>query len=157
MVAVVTDLRSRRIPNWLTFPAILAGLVLNTVLPPLFLEGVGWTVGLFSSLTGCLLLLLTFGFLGFINFVGMGDVKLRAAVGALLRWPVALWALAYVALAGGGVAVLYSVLGGKLGAELFAELKPGDFFTPPYSFTFRDVVRHLDLDSDVFPIKMTDA
>jgi proteasome assembly chaperone (PAC2) family protein len=26
----------------------------------------------------------------------------------------------------------------KLGAELFAEIEPGDFFTPPYSFTFRD-------------------
>lgn len=116
VVAVVTDLRARRIPNWLTFPAILVGLVINTTLPPIFLEGVGWTVGLFSSLAGCLLLLLTFGFLGFINFVGMGDVKLMAAVGALLRWPVALWALAYVALAGGGVAVLYSVLGGKAGA-----------------------------------------
>ena len=115
-VAVVTDLRARRIPNWLTFPAILAGLVINTALPPIFLDGVGWTAGLFSSLAGCLLLLLIFGFLGFINFVGMGDVKLMAAVGALLRWPVALWALAYVALAGGVVAVLYSVMGGKLGA-----------------------------------------
>ena len=26
----------------------------------------------------------------------------------------------------------------KLGAELFAEIEPGDFFTPPHSFTFRD-------------------
>jgi proteasome assembly chaperone (PAC2) family protein len=26
----------------------------------------------------------------------------------------------------------------KLGAELFAEIEPGDFFTPPYSFSFRD-------------------
>ncbi|MFC2020589.1 PAC2 family protein [Chloroflexota bacterium] len=26
----------------------------------------------------------------------------------------------------------------KLGAELLAEIEPGDFFTPPYSFTFRD-------------------
>lgn len=26
----------------------------------------------------------------------------------------------------------------KLGAELFAEIEPGDFFTPPFSFAFRD-------------------
>jgi proteasome assembly chaperone (PAC2) family protein len=31
-----------------------------------------------------------------------------------------------------------SYLQEKLGAELFAEIEPGDFFAPPYSFTFRD-------------------
>jgi proteasome assembly chaperone (PAC2) family protein len=31
-----------------------------------------------------------------------------------------------------------SYLQERLGAELFAEIEPGDFFTPPYSFTFRD-------------------
>ncbi|MGD9117054.1 MAG: PAC2 family protein [Dehalococcoidia bacterium] len=33
-----------------------------------------------------------------------------------------------------------SYLQEKLGAELFAEIEPGDFFTPPYSFNFRDGV-----------------
>ena len=31
-----------------------------------------------------------------------------------------------------------SYLQEKLGAELFAEIEPGDFFTPPYNFTLRD-------------------
>jgi proteasome assembly chaperone (PAC2) family protein len=31
-----------------------------------------------------------------------------------------------------------SYLQEKLGAELFAEIEPGDFFAPPYSFSFRD-------------------
>ncbi len=31
-----------------------------------------------------------------------------------------------------------SYLQEKLGAELFAEIEPGDFFTPPYHFTLRD-------------------
>ena len=31
-----------------------------------------------------------------------------------------------------------SYLRERLGAELLAEIEPGDFFTPPYSFTFRD-------------------
>lgn len=41
-----------------------------------------------------------------------------------------------------------SYLRGKLGAELFAEIEPGDFFTPPYSFAFRDGV------IDIAPIEL---
>jgi hypothetical protein len=36
----------------------------------------------------------------------------------------------------------------KLGAELFAEIEPGDFFTPPYSFAFRDGL------IDIVPIEL---
>lgn len=36
----------------------------------------------------------------------MGDVKLMAAVGALVGWPLVLEVLLYVALAGGAVAIL---------------------------------------------------
>lgn len=36
----------------------------------------------------------------------------------------------------------------KLGAELFAEIEPGDFFTPPYSFTFQDGL------IDIVPIEL---
>lgn len=125
-MAVVTDLRSQRIPNWLTVPAALLGLVLNTLLPALTHGwGVGLKLGLGSAVVGCLLLLLVFGFLGLINFVGGGDVKLMAAVGALLRWPTALWALAYVAIAGGVIAVVYALARGRLGAVLRNLLKVG--------------------------------
>jgi len=36
----------------------------------------------------------------------------------------------------------------KLGAELFAEIKPGDFFTSPYSFAFREGL------IDIVPVQM---
>ncbi len=36
----------------------------------------------------------------------------------------------------------------KLGAELFAEIEPGDFFTPPYGFAFRDGL------IDIVPIEL---
>ncbi len=36
----------------------------------------------------------------------------------------------------------------KLGAEFFAEIEPGDFFTPPYSFAFRDGL------IDIVPIEL---
>ena len=69
-----TDLRSRRIPNWLTVPAFVIGVALNT-----FFER--WD-GLKSSLIGALVglgLLLPFVLL---RSLGAGDWKLAGALGA---------------------------------------------------------------------------
>lgn len=119
LAATLTDLRSRRIPNWLTFPAIGAGLLVNTLIPTMTHGfGVGIRIGLLSSVVGAMLLLLCFGLLGAIRFVGMGDVKLMVAVGAFLRWPTALWALAYVALVGGVIGLVYALARGRLGRVL---------------------------------------
>lgn len=75
-VAFVTDLRARRIPNLLTFPAAGFGLALN-------LSTGGWE-GLLLSISGLLLapclLSLVHGGKG----PGMGDIKLVAALGAIL-------------------------------------------------------------------------
>ncbi len=115
-VACYFDLRTRRIPNWLTFTTAVSGLLLNSVV---FIVdkglGVGLTEGLVAAIVGGLLLFLSFGLLGAIRFVGMGDVKLMAGVGTLLRWPSALWALAYVTLSGGIIALGYALVKGRLG------------------------------------------
>ena len=69
-----TDLRWRRIPNWLTVPALLIGVIANTVLS-------GWS-GLTASLLGAALglaLLLPFVML---RSLGAGDWKLAGALGA---------------------------------------------------------------------------
>ncbi|MGA2744701.1 MAG: prepilin peptidase [Candidatus Sulfotelmatobacter sp.] len=69
-----TDLRSRRIPNWLTVPGLLTGVAANTVLG-------GWS-GLKTSLLGALVglaLLLPFVLL---RSLGAGDWKLAGALGA---------------------------------------------------------------------------
>ena len=74
LVAGYTDLRSRRIPNWLTVPAFAAALVVNIV--------VGRWGGLKNSLLGTLLafaLLLPFFLL---RSLGAGDVKFAVALGA---------------------------------------------------------------------------
>jgi prepilin peptidase CpaA len=74
LVAGWTDLRSRRIPNWLTVPGLLAGVAANTVLS-------GWS-GLKTSLLGALVglaLLLPFVLL---RSLGAGDWKLAGALGA---------------------------------------------------------------------------
>jgi prepilin peptidase CpaA len=69
-----TDLRRRRIPNWLTVPALLIGVIANTVLTGL--------AGLKASLLGAALglaLLLPFVLL---RSLGAGDWKLAGALGA---------------------------------------------------------------------------
>lgn len=71
-----TDWRSRRIPNWLTVSAFLAGVAANT-----FLDG--WS-GLEASLLGALVglgLLLPFVLL---RSLGAGDWKLAGALGAFV-------------------------------------------------------------------------
>jgi prepilin peptidase CpaA len=74
LIAGWTDLRSRRIPNWLTVPGFLAGVALNSAFN-------GWS-GLKDSLLGALLglaLLLPFVLL---RSLGAGDWKLAGALGA---------------------------------------------------------------------------
>lgn len=91
---VVSDVRTLRIPNALTGPAILAGLALNA-------WGFGWG-GVQASLGGfalaIVLLLGPFAAGG----VGAGDVKMMGAVGALLGPRLVLLSL-LVGIALGGV------------------------------------------------------
>jgi prepilin peptidase CpaA len=68
-----------------------------------------------SAVAGAGVGLLVFGVLGAIRFVGFGDVKLMVAVGALLRWPLAVTALVDVAVAGGLVALGHALLRGRMG------------------------------------------
>ena len=74
LIAAATDLRSRRIPNWLTVPGLVVGIAANTALS-------GWS-GLKASLLGAavgLALLLPFVLL---RSLGAGDWKLAGALGA---------------------------------------------------------------------------
>ncbi|MFY9743643.1 MAG: A24 family peptidase [Candidatus Sulfotelmatobacter sp.] len=78
LIAGWTDWRSRRIPNWLTVPALLIGVLLNG------LTG-GWG-GVKTSLLGAglgLLVLLPFVLL---RSLGAGDWKLAGALGAFVGW-----------------------------------------------------------------------
>ena len=109
-IATFTDLRSRRIPNWLVFPFLLAGIAVSGWLH-------GWH-GIWQSLAGVGLAALLFGILFFMGGMGMGDVKLCAAVGAWVGPNQLLTALVLTGITGGIMAVCWAAAGGFLG-DLF--------------------------------------
>ncbi len=76
LIAGWTDWRSRRIPNWLTVPGFLVGVLSNV------LAG-GWA-GLKTSLLGAGLGLLLLLPLVFLRSLGAGDWKLAGALGAFV-------------------------------------------------------------------------
>lgn len=120
ITGAVTDVRTGRLPNWLTGTGVLAGFILNPVCALMILDpsqspALGLMSGFMAAIVGCLLLLITFGLMAALKFLRWGDVKMMAAVGALLGWPAAVWALAYVGIAGGVVALVYALLKGRLG------------------------------------------
>lgn len=115
-VAAVIDVRRYRVPNWLTASALGAGLVTNAALGWIALGPAGGGQQLLAALGGAALGLFGFGILGAIGAVGMGDVKLVAALGALIRWPLALPMLLYAVLAGGLLALAYALRRRRRGA-----------------------------------------
>src|SRR3954468_19461743 len=76
LTAAAIDFRSRRIPNWLTIAGVCAGLLLHGVTA-------GWS-GIGTSLGGMLLGFGVYLILYCLRAMGAGDVKLMAAVGAII-------------------------------------------------------------------------
>lgn len=111
-VSTFTDLRSRRIPNWLVLPFLAAGLAVS--LGPKSWHGIG--VG--ESLLGIGLGLGLFGILAAMGGMGMGDVKLCAAIGAWVGPHQLFLALVVTGVAGGIMVLGWAAIDGFLG-ELF--------------------------------------
>jgi prepilin peptidase CpaA len=110
VVACVVDVRTRRIPNLLTFGAALGGLLIQILASGLqgaLAAAGGWLVG-------------TLLFLPFFLLRGMGggDVKLLAGIGAWLGPADTLWLAAYSALAGGALGVVVALAHGYLRTAL---------------------------------------
>lgn len=106
LIACVTDVRSRRIPNLLTFGAAAAALPFHSLVngsSGLAMAGAGWLVG--AALFAPFFLL---------GGMGAGDVKLLAALGAWLGPFEAFWLAIYASLAGGVLALLVALARGYL-------------------------------------------
>jgi prepilin peptidase CpaA len=103
-VACVTDIRTRRVPNGLTFCAAAAGVAFSLLAagwPGAGMSVAGWLVG-------CAIFLPFFALGG----MGGGDVKLLAAIGAWLGPTAVVWVALYTALAGGVMALAVSLITG---------------------------------------------
>jgi prepilin peptidase CpaA len=96
-IAGVVDVRSFRVPNALTVPLLLSGVLFHGVVNGL----AGLQMVFFGLLFGFGVIFLLY----LIGAIGAGDVKLMAAVGAWLGMPATLYVFVVAALATG----LYSV------------------------------------------------
>jgi prepilin peptidase CpaA len=106
LIACMTDLRSRRIPNLLTFGGAFAAIVFHGVTGGAsgFLTAcAGWVVGL-------ALFFLPFALGG----MGGGDLKLIAALGAWLGPGQAVWLALCTGVAGGVMAFVVALVRGYL-------------------------------------------
>lgn len=111
LVAAVTDVRSRRISNWLTLAGVVAGIVLNSFLN---VDRYNWR----TALMGLGLAFAVYFPLYLLRGMGAGDVKLMAAVGAVMgpaNW-FAIFLLSNIL--GGVAAVLLLLSKGRLWGTL---------------------------------------
>ena len=122
IVASFCDLRTRRIPNLLTFGGAAVAIVFSV-----FMHGPS---GLWISLGGWLAGLALFLPFWLLGGMGAGDVKLLACLGAWLGPEATLWAALYASVAGGAMAVVMALATGYLGeAVLNVRMLLGHFWT----------------------------
>ena len=106
VMACVTDVTSRRVPNVLTATAIVAALVAHAILP----GGHGLLFALAGLSVGVAVYFPFFALGG----MGGGDVKLMAALGTWIGWSSIVWTALYGAVAGGVMAVGVALAHGYL-------------------------------------------
>lgn len=101
IMAASFDVKKNKIPNFLTFPLIIMGLVLNIIMD-------GFS-GLIFSLNGFAFGLAIFFIPFAMGLMGAGDVKLMAAVGSFMGFKFTVMSTLYTAAAGLIVAIGYLI------------------------------------------------
>jgi prepilin peptidase CpaA len=138
-IACATDLRSRRIPNWLTFSTVAIGLALNGVL--FGLDGLSQSAQGLG--VGLVMLLPLFA----LRWMGAGDVKLMAAIGALKGPEFVFFACLWAAVFGGAIALIGLLRSRRLGLALanlyYSRLMPdtgGSFMTGAWRMPYAPAI-----------------
>jgi prepilin peptidase CpaA len=106
IAACVTDIRWRKVPNWLTGGAVLGGLLAHTVAP----GGQGLAAAAIGAAVGLVVFFPFFALGG----MGGGDVKLMAALGTWVGWSPIVWTALYAAVAGGVLGLVVGLAHGYL-------------------------------------------
>jgi len=104
ILSVYFDSTQRKIPNRITMPAILIGVIWSTVNSGLD----GFLFSVLGFLLGFAVFLVPYIFGG----IGAGDVKLMAAIGALMGWRFTLASGLSTAIAGGVLVIIYLFIKG---------------------------------------------
>jgi prepilin peptidase CpaA len=109
LLAALSDVRTRRIPNALVIGLFACGLAANALL--------GWQA--VTIAVAIAILMLFAGSVAFsMRLIGGGDVKLLAAAAGTLGYPSAISFLLFTLLCGGVLAVAFSAARGRLGATI---------------------------------------
>jgi prepilin peptidase CpaA len=106
VIASIIDLKTRRIPNWLTLLTAVAGISMAIT----GLSGLSLGTSVLGLLTGAILMLPGHT----LGATGAGDVKLLAAFGAVLGPAGIVAAFLYMAIAGGLLALVVAAGRGRL-------------------------------------------
>jgi prepilin peptidase CpaA len=114
LIGAWTDLSTRRLPNWLTFPLLAGGFI--------FAGTQAGVAGLLDSVAACVLVSLPFVLLFIFAQGGAGDAKMMGAIAAWLGLINGLVALAAVAVAGIILAVGYAAARGR-GSEVVSNVR----------------------------------
>ena len=114
IIAALTDLRWRRIPNWLTVSTVVMAFLLNALLAyPSPMEGVWLATRGFLLAFGLNLAMYA------LHMTGAGDVKLMAAIGALVGASNFLGIFLLNAFIGGVLAIILVLVKGRLRQTLW--------------------------------------
>ena len=96
ILAAWVDGKELKVPNWITFPMVLSGLVYSAVI------GDGISAGLLGMCCGLLCLLPLYS----VGGMGAGDVKLMAGIGAWVGWEITFYSFCVSVIVGALMAVI---------------------------------------------------
>lgn len=95
------DLRTRRIPNWLTFPAMALGFLLHGLLDGMH--------GILSAAMGGAVVMAIMLLIVLMRGMGMGDLKLMLATGIFAGIERCLWVVFFTVMINGAIAVVLAL------------------------------------------------
>ena len=106
IIAFLTDIKKKIIPNMLTYSGITFGLIYHTVS-----EGL---TGFLNSLLGMTIGFILLGIIYLFKAIGAGDVKLFAAIGALTNMQFVLQSVVYSVIYGGLIGIFIIIYKRKI-------------------------------------------